>query len=710
MANSKDDLKTVLHFGAKLFPVKVKTKLPIIKGWQEKATSDIKQLRAWEKEFPGCGWGIACGPSGLHVIDIDGADGELSVLGRELPPTLEVETQSKNRHLYYMGSTGSKIRPIPGLDIKSVGGYVVAPGSTGYKIVKNYPLVEAPAWSLELAGKPNRKERDTVILSEDDPGDVDRARRWLDNSAAASVEGEGGNDNAFKVACRVKDFGVSDGMCLELMLGEWNDRCEPPWDFAELAQIVENAYQYAVGDQGELSVVEDFDDLPPEKELEILREKEDRPPLIDRMNTRHAKMPFGGKMVIWVEETNSDGTTDYKPYSTQEFDKLYEHRSIPVQGANGDVKLVQLGKWWRLHKKHMRCNRIVLDPTLPPGPTEMKGPFNLWRGWKINPQKGDWSDYRILITEALCAGDKDHASYVLNWIALLLQKPTVLHKIALVFRGKKGTGKSTLGLALKMILGGHAAKADTAKAIVGRFNWHLRDKVFLLAEEIRWMQDRGGEGVLKSLITDPERSYEAKGLNMVDGANHISMVITTNDDWAVPVSADERRFVVFDVADCLITDRALWNRLYGADGTLRLGPIAAFMHAMLKRDLSEFDPIRHAPKTEALAEQAFESMDYIDRWWFDRLSTGQPPGVSEDGWFDKELLIPIPDVYEDFMMTIPRGRHTPSKLTVGRRLAVYGVSRKRVRGENGLHYVWDIPILEEARDLFEKVFGKKLDW
>lgn len=705
------DLKILLGLGVKLFPVNAKHKTPIIEGWQQKATSDLKQLKRWAKRFPGCGWGVACGPSGLHVIDIDGAHGELSVLDKDLPSTLEVETQSSNRHLYYKGSTASKNRALRGLDIKSVGGFVVAAGSMGYRIIGNHPIADAPTWSIKLAGQPSRKERPTIILSEDDQSDIKRAQRWLDQQAPASIEGEGGNDNAFKVACRVKDFGVSDAMCLDLMLGKWNERCEPPWDFSELSKIVENAYQYAVGDQGELSAAEDFDELPPsEKELEAKRKKEERPPLIDRMNARHAKMPFGGKMVIWVEETNSDGTTDYKPYSTQEFDKLYEHRNVPVKDANGEVKFVPLGKWWRLNNKHMRCDRIVLDPTLPPGPTEMNGPFNLWRGWKIQPVEGDWSDYKKLIHEALCAGIKNHTTYVLNWIAFLLQKPMALHKIAIVFRGKKGTGKSTLGLALKMIFGHHATKADTAQAVVGRFNWHLRDKVFLLAEEVRWMQDRGGEGILKALITDPERNYEAKGLNAVNGTNHISVMITTNDDWAVPASSDERRFDVFDVSDCLIGDRALWGRLYKSDGTLRHEPIAAFMFAMLKRDISGFDPRNDAPKTEALVEQAFESMDYIDRWWFDRLSTGQPPGTSEESWYRNDLMITIADGYDDFMMTVPRGRHIPSKLTVGRRLAIYGVNRKRVRGDNGLQYVWHVPILEEARELFEKIFGKKLDW
>lgn len=708
MASLTPDLQTLLSYGVKIFPASRRTKSPLIGGWQDNATDDVGAITRWAQQYPGCAWGVACGPSGMHVIDIDGADGELSVLSLDLPRTLEVETQSGNRHLYYMGVTASRNRVLPGVDIKSHGGLVIAAGSPGYRIIDCIDPVLAPIWSVDLAGSPAHKTRQPVVLHEDDSGDVDRARRWLTEDAPASVEGDGGNDNAFKVACRVRDFGVSSGRCLDLMLGEWNDRCAPPWGLDELGRVVDNAYLYSRGDQGEASIQEDFSDPPSADDMEAIREQEP-PSLLDRLNACHAKMAFAGKIVVWAEEINGDGTREYKPYPTQEFDKLYEHRNVQVESAGGDVKTVPVGRWWRTHPKHMRCNRIVLDPTLPSGPTGYDGPFNLWRGWRVRPEAGDWSDYKRLILEALCAGDRAHAEYTMDWIAFLLQRPTELHKVALVFRGEKGTGKSTLGLALKIALGGHSAKADTAKAIVGRFNWHLRDKVFLLAEEVRWMQDREGEGTLKSLITDPERSYEAKGLNIVDGANHVSLMITTNDDWAVPASADERRFVVFDVDPCLRSNKALWERLYNR-GTLRRAPIAALMHAMMERDITQFDPAAHAPKTQALAEQAMESMDYMDRWWLDRLSNGQAPGISEADWSTTELVLPTAEVYDDFAASIPRGRHIPSNIALGRRLRKYGVYRSRRRASDGLLWRYVVPPLPKARAKLTEVYNADIKW
>ena len=59
------------------------------------------------------------------------------------------------------------------------------------------------------------------------------------------MQGEGGDAYTFQVACKVRDFGISEDQCLLLMSSEWNPRCEPPWRFDELTTKVNNAYTYA---------------------------------------------------------------------------------------------------------------------------------------------------------------------------------------------------------------------------------------------------------------------------------------------------------------------------------------------------------------------------------------------------------------------------------------------------------------------------------
>lgn len=99
-----------------------------------------RSIRQWWKEAPDANIGIATGSvSGLVVLDIDvknGAAGAETLAGLESSHdglrTLRVQTPSGGTHLYFAyggHDIGSRTGLLPGLDIRSNGGYVVAPPS-----------------------------------------------------------------------------------------------------------------------------------------------------------------------------------------------------------------------------------------------------------------------------------------------------------------------------------------------------------------------------------------------------------------------------------------------------------------------------------------------------------------------------------------------------------------------------------------------------
>lgn len=102
----------------------------------QRATTDPDVIRRWWKRWPEAGVGIACGPSELIVLDVDGEAGAFTMesleqkLGR-LPTTLTVLTP-RGRHLYFKTSEdlpNSASALGEGIDTRGVGGYVVAPPS-----------------------------------------------------------------------------------------------------------------------------------------------------------------------------------------------------------------------------------------------------------------------------------------------------------------------------------------------------------------------------------------------------------------------------------------------------------------------------------------------------------------------------------------------------------------------------------------------------
>jgi RecA/RadA recombinase len=144
-----------------------------------------------------------------------------------------------------------------GLDIRSTGGYVVAPGSStdfgAYEFENpGTALADAPEWLLERLGTQQEKAPSTDVQAAPSSA-VERAQGWLASQPPA-LEGQGGDAHTFAVACGLRDFGVSAEQAVEL-LTVWNAGCVPPWSPDDLWAKIRNAYAYAQNAPGTRAVL-----------------------------------------------------------------------------------------------------------------------------------------------------------------------------------------------------------------------------------------------------------------------------------------------------------------------------------------------------------------------------------------------------------------------------------------------------------------------
>ena len=123
--------------GWPVFPLIPGGKRPAIAGWPRQATVDAEVLAIWWRDVP-YNIGIACGPAGLLVVDLDGPPGRSSFtdLAAEVGsvPTFTVGTPSGGEHRYFTlqanaPAPSTVARLGPHIDTRGAGGYVVAPGS-----------------------------------------------------------------------------------------------------------------------------------------------------------------------------------------------------------------------------------------------------------------------------------------------------------------------------------------------------------------------------------------------------------------------------------------------------------------------------------------------------------------------------------------------------------------------------------------------------
>lgn len=174
------------RLGLRVFPLWPTTKLPAISAWPARASDCSARVQEWwTGDYAGYGVGVACGAaSGVWVLDLDvkkGADGIgdlrrlIEQAGEDFGPftsTWRVVTPSGGVHLYFRwtdacaadgGIGNSSKRVAPGIDVRSGGGYVRAPGCVGYHPVDaDAPVrfASAPAWLLDLVRK-REAEADT---------------------------------------------------------------------------------------------------------------------------------------------------------------------------------------------------------------------------------------------------------------------------------------------------------------------------------------------------------------------------------------------------------------------------------------------------------------------------------------------------------------------------------------------------------------------
>lgn len=152
-----DGAKPLIALGWAVFPISPGSKLPAISkkaGGQGvlDASKDEAQIRKWARRFPHANVGIACGKiSGLTVLDFDPKGGAIETLKlfteqrRLFNATVTVRTPSGGWHCYYRYAPellNSKSLLGRGIDVRTTGGYVVAPPSR---------LADGTAYSWEVS-------------------------------------------------------------------------------------------------------------------------------------------------------------------------------------------------------------------------------------------------------------------------------------------------------------------------------------------------------------------------------------------------------------------------------------------------------------------------------------------------------------------------------------------------------------------------------
>lgn len=244
-----------------------RSRRPLVEDWPNKpeyqAAPILEAMMAAKSQV----MGIITGPlSGVFVLDVDhdaaGADSLFYWLEEFGPlPDTPVVSTPHGQHYYfeYDPRVTGRVGVAPGIDVKSAGGYVVAPpsrlpdsSSYFWDVDLTTPIAKAPEWLIECIKRPEFKPGGKFKI----PDVIEKGTR---------------NVTLFKIGCSVRGRGGSDYHVHQALSTANDTLCDVPLSAGEIQTIARSVCRYGIGNSkfnpqggagGELVVVGAEDPYP----------------------------------------------------------------------------------------------------------------------------------------------------------------------------------------------------------------------------------------------------------------------------------------------------------------------------------------------------------------------------------------------------------------------------------------------------------------
>ena len=629
-----DALHFVQAFELPIFPCGA-DKRPLVKGWQEKATTDRETIMRWWTQWPHALIGCPTG-HGFWVVDLDMKKGQngieefkelarrhqpgIGLMEQLFPNTTRVLTPTGGMHLWWLYPDGvhipNSVRALgPGIDVRGEGGYVIVPArGSGYEWAEECPAAEAPSWLLDLVVK------------------VAKAGGGSGAEVEEIAEGER-YDRLFRIGASLRGRVLSQEGIRAALLVENESRCKPPLSAEEVETIAHQAGQYPPG-------IEEREPPPPPLPGEAVESEQEGPP----SETEAAEMKKEGGDTFSGGKTRLDAFIAFPPENRflhmptgvwWTKDGVNAHlKPVPI-GANSEVKAAT----WLMR------NRAVQQVSWLPGQPRIvrdRG-FDSSGQWQTMPGHrilNTWQPATPLPGEARLATPwldhlqelyPEHWEHLLHWLAHRVQRPGEKVNHAIVLGGGPGIGKDTLLEPVVQAVGPRNSREINPIVAAGQFNDFV-ESVLLRVSESR---DQGGKGDkyslyehMKPLTAAPPTWIEVsrKFRDPYPVPNCVGIVYTTNHSTdCLYLPADDRRhFVCWSPVE---SDDAweqrlskLWDWYYQGG----LGHVGAYLREV---DLSSFDPKRPPSKTRDFKTVAMAQNSQAEVVLADFLETIRQPAV-----------------------------------------------------------------------------------
>ena len=246
---------------------------------------------------------------------------------------------------------------------------------------------------------------------------------------------------------------------------------------------------------------------------------------------------------------------------------------------------------WMGDVRIREVTRIVCDPQ-----NKDARAYNMWKGFiaeSLPPIAAELAEELMEpivhhISRVMTSDNDDHTDWVLDYFANIIQRPYQKTQVAISLFGKQGCGKGILFDFFRIkVLGANCSKqtSNPMADLFGGFASGLVNSVLVQIDEItNLLKDK--KDSLKDLITSDKVRYEQKGKDAIVVQNLSNLIFTSNNENALSIAPDDRRFVLFKCSSVYTGNTAYFQNL--ATHLARPEVPRAMYQFLMARDLSRY--------------------------------------------------------------------------------------------------------------------------
>jgi hypothetical protein len=214
---------------------------------------------------------------------------------------------------------------------------------------------------------------------------------------------------------------------------------------------------------------------------------------------------------------------------------------------------------YKMDPKRMEYDRLDFNPDLK---TEHKRIYNLFDGFAVEKIKDKIViDEKLIqekikvITDHLYYLTSGYESYVINWLAFMIQYPHLRTQVSLLFRDQAnllseggGTGKNQFfeRFANKLIGEKYSYFVDDNNELYNSFNSLFEGKLLIFVEEASGKANHQNQDTLKAKITKKKINVNKKSVAQYVVNDYSNYIFCTNNSNPIPIQKGDRRWAIFD--------------------------------------------------------------------------------------------------------------------------------------------------------------------